>query len=401
MILAGYATAPLASDLSLPIASRIPVEDGFVEVRDELWARALVLDDSYRQVVLIAADLLLLDADLVAEVRRQVSAAVQIPASHIFVVPTGTMTAPQTAQLPGYPAPSEPHLAYVACQLASAAVYAARGRRPCAIGWARGAESVGTHGNDSVRGPSVLRLQREDGQTHLIVELPCLPNGIGRELSADYPGTLAETLTAWQPGVTALGLLGPAAGVRPPLTDPVELGERLAGLAWATALTAPADPDAALRLASTTVTVTFEPPAGDEAAARAAQAQQRLARSDEPTSRRAAEFELARAEQALAAAASGFRPTIEVDLAAIGVGQTVLVLTPFLLGAGAEPGLRRAAGGAALLVSGATGIRGVLSPADPATAALERWHTPLPLAAETVETVTATVAELVSRLGLA
>ncbi|MBI2299637.1 MAG: hypothetical protein HYU66_11970, partial [Armatimonadetes bacterium] len=203
----------------------MPTEDGFTDVADELHARAIVFDDTYLQVAVVSADLFLLDPDLIQAAAERVHAAVGIAAERVFVVPTQNLGAPLAATVPGLPKRDGAYCEYLAEMLASAAIYAARARRPAAVGWRR-----------SEAGPLVCRVDDESGRTAaLLAELPVLPARTGRALSADYPGALARFIERQQAELDAVGLLGAAAGAAAPVDEPQAAGERLGALAWAAA----------------------------------------------------------------------------------------------------------------------------------------------------------------------
>src|SRR5215470_14596190 len=117
--------------------------DGARGVHDDLYVRALVLDDGGRRQALILCDLCEVDAPFVARTRRRIEGASGIPAASVMIAATHSHAAPATFAL--CCAPPDPEWLAVVEQRAAAAVSEARrSLEPAAAAVGRGHEtSVG------------------------------------------------------------------------------------------------------------------------------------------------------------------------------------------------------------------------------------------------------------------
>ncbi len=115
-------------------------------IHDELRAKVLYVDDGTTRAVIAANDLLYLNAEAVAEVRRRVSEAAEVPAENVFVCCSHTHGGPDT----GYGEPSEDRMraAYVETlfyKIAGAAAEARRSALPAKMGRRRVETQCGTN----------------------------------------------------------------------------------------------------------------------------------------------------------------------------------------------------------------------------------------------------------------
>ncbi len=385
MFLAGTAAVPLTGGLRLPFGSRRQTVDGLTDIRDELYARALVLDDTFRQIALVAVDLFAIDGDLAKSAGEQLWETLRILPGSLFVVPTGTMTAPLAATLRGLPPRPGLYAEHVGEQIAAAATYAAKTRRPAAIGW--GAEA----------GARVARVDTDDGAPiGLLFELPALPGGGGQAISADYPGEAVAVIERLSPGSGAVGVLGAAAQASGPETDWEPLGRRVGAAAWAAAGEVETRADVRLAVGTQRVSLPFELGDPHREAARLEQVEEACATATDPIRKRWLEGEVDRARQAFAAAQNAAPLAREVDLIGIGLGDGAFIGCPLLVSeAAAELARERSAyGDFTLIASGVNGVLGVLTTAERRLPELERWYAPLALAGEAAERFAAAVGEL-------
>lgn len=112
----------------------------FTGVHDEIFARALVLDDGTTQLVLIGSDLMSVDARLVELARAEITAATGIPPAHILISATHNHSAPSYYQKskPGEE-DAEPSLKkFLVGQFAAAAIEAHSKLAPASAGFAAG-----------------------------------------------------------------------------------------------------------------------------------------------------------------------------------------------------------------------------------------------------------------------
>jgi hypothetical protein len=222
----------------------------FDDVHDDLYARALVLDDGHRAIALLAVDALGYDnavlgpsRDFTAELRRLVSQKTGLAPGAIMLAASHTHSAPETIGLSPVRDSGrfchwlEAHLA----TLVQTVIEAWQGRTACEIrfgtsqvpGIARYRRIALRGGGMNRRGPlpaasevaapwqldeqlSVLDLQTQDGRplaavlnftAHPVVAM-LLPS-----VSADYPGAATRTVEAALPGCVCLFTNGCAGNI--------------------------------------------------------------------------------------------------------------------------------------------------------------------------------------------
>lgn len=200
-------------------------------VHDDLWAKALVLDDGAHRYAMIACDLIWVPAAVVAKARALVQEQTGIPAGHVFISATHTHTAPEVAGafagwLPG--------------RIAAAASAAAQALQPARVAVAAGEEpslvfnrrffmTDGTVGwNPGKRNPRIIRpagpvdprvsvvtVDAESGApiATLVNYALHLDTVGGTELSADYPYTLSRLVSGARGGGVTIFTIGCAGNV--------------------------------------------------------------------------------------------------------------------------------------------------------------------------------------------
>jgi hypothetical protein len=105
-------------------------------LRDDLYARAFVIDDGSAQIAIVSCDLIGLRAATVANARRLIEQRCGIPADHVLIAATHNHSGPLTREvvaggLAGEP--DEPYLAYLERQIASAVELACWRRAPACL----------------------------------------------------------------------------------------------------------------------------------------------------------------------------------------------------------------------------------------------------------------------------
>jgi neutral ceramidase len=223
-------------------------------VHDELYTRALVLSAASLEsaIAIVAADLIGLEPDSVARIRRRVYALTGIAPSRVLVSCTHTHGGPATLNLAGLGdgvTPDHPvdpdYLSVVEKLLAGAVAAAARSLRPARLTLGEGAAAFHVNrrlwaDGRTVGGPDpagvvdrrvgVLRV--DDATDHaapplaVLYHLACHPTAMGGEnylLTADWPGAVSRFVEASYgaaAATVALFLQGCAGNIRPNLTAP-------------------------------------------------------------------------------------------------------------------------------------------------------------------------------------
>ncbi len=385
MLLCGAASVATTAGMGLPFGTRTPTPDGWLDLHDDLFARALVLDDTFRQYAIVAVDLFTIGADLVRAAAQQIWEEVRLVPQRLFVVPTGTQTAPLTDILPGLPPRSPEYAAFMVDQLAAAVIYAARARVPAGLGWATGPE-----------GGTVLRVDDSDGgPLALAVELPAAPARTGQVLSADYPAQIAATVARLAPALHCLPLQGATAGTGQPELD----GERLGALAWAARADAECDWEARLAIATTTVALPYEAPPAELAMLQLEAAENAVLDCHDEVTHRWLEGQRDLARQAFAVAQAGEAPERTVEVSCFAAGNGALLASPLILSPALAARVREvsAYGPLTLPAAAVNGWLGVLTCGDARLPDWETWPAALPYAPAAAERYLAAVSRVTTQ----
>ncbi len=272
-------------------------QDFFLGVHDDLWAKALVIDDGERTAALIACDMIgFPPAPFAAGVRELVAAHTSIPGECVMLSASHTHSSHASIDLSTLDL-EWPWVKDLAKSLAGTAIAAWQQREPASIkvssgeihGISENRRVVRTDGKvyrnwdtkapgaEVRRGPidpevGVLLAQRPDG-----APLAALCNFTAHPIcamsqplvSADYPGyAMAAVEAALGPGVTALFSQGACGDVNPPVVrrnvrDAREVGLQLGGEVLRTAASLLPDEipavDCRVRVASRRVTWDYRP----------------------------------------------------------------------------------------------------------------------------------------------
>jgi hypothetical protein len=187
-------------------------------IRDHTAATALALDDGKETIVLVAVDLMYIDAAFVQGVRRQIQAATGIRPEAICVACSHSHNTPTAGFIRGAGEADPAYVAWAQAQAATAAILAWRQRVPArfAVGQA---EIIGwTYNRTRPDGPidrrlSLWRVDHADARPLAVVvnfqAHPVVMMSLGaRDVSRDAPGVITDALEAAFPGLTALYVQG-------------------------------------------------------------------------------------------------------------------------------------------------------------------------------------------------
>lgn len=197
----GCARTVITPPLGTSLAGFGARQGGACGIHDDLYARALVLEDAGQRVALVVCDLCEIDAAFVAEVRRRVQETAAVSQTSVMVAATHSHAAPATFAL--YSPPPDPAwLKELPGQVAGAVAAASARLAPAmlAVGFGREA-SVGRNRRrpDGPVDPtvSVLRAERVDASPALLVHYACHPTVLGPDnllISRDYTGFTVDTV---------------------------------------------------------------------------------------------------------------------------------------------------------------------------------------------------------------
>jgi len=273
---AGVARVNITPPVGFPqagFAARKEVSQGIL---DDLFAKALVLDDGKIRIAMVTCDLLGLDKDVVAEIRHLIEKKTDIKGDNVMIACSHTHSGPAVKD-PGYleerlvagiiPAWFEvlPRTIAGAVQMAARALVKAR------AGTGEGHSDIGVNRRLKTEegvtiGPNpqgivdptvgVLRVDREDGSPlAVLVNYACHAVTLGPEnllFSADYPGYMMNTLERLWGGRTMVMFANGTAGninprIRGDYTATKRIGSMLAGEVLKVMETIETKPDVSLR----------------------------------------------------------------------------------------------------------------------------------------------------------
>ncbi|MCS6949813.1 MAG: neutral/alkaline non-lysosomal ceramidase N-terminal domain-containing protein [Armatimonadota bacterium] len=211
---------------------------GCLGVHDELYARALVLEDGISLAAIVSLDLVALDFDLVATIRDGVSRKVGIPPERLLLNCSHTHSGPVTRTFRAMGERDDLYCDVMARKVIGAVQQAADMLEPASLYWGRASVQIGVNRRERRDGQTVLgqnpnrpvqpyvdvlRVEREGGAplatlfahaTHPVV--------LGSQnlwISADFPGMACEFLRRVGMGVPMF-LQGCAGDINPLLRGP-------------------------------------------------------------------------------------------------------------------------------------------------------------------------------------
>ncbi len=205
---AGYARTVISPPPGTYLAGFAARHDPAREIHDDLWARALVLEDGDRRVAFVVYDLCEIDAAFVAAVRRTVQEATGITPDAVMMAATHTHAAPATIALYS-PPPDAAWLEALPARVTHAVAAAAHHLAPATVGVGFGRETSVARNRRRPDGPvdhtvGVLRVDRPAEAPALLVHYACHPTVLGPDnlqVSRDYPGfaldAIEQTTRGW------------------------------------------------------------------------------------------------------------------------------------------------------------------------------------------------------------
>jgi len=253
---AGIAKVNITPPVGVPqagFAARADVSQG---VLDDLFAKTLVLDDGKLKIVIVTCDLLGLDKDVVAEIRRLIEKRTDISKNNVMIACSHTHSGPAIKD-PGYleekiiadflPQWIEvlPYKIAGAVKMASNELVEAR------VGVGKGSSDIGvnrrlkTDEGDITIGPNIqgitdpavglLRVDRADGSLlAVLVNYACHAVTLGPEnlfFSADYPGYMMNILEKlWDGKTMVMFANGTAGNINPRIRGDYIATKRIGGM---------------------------------------------------------------------------------------------------------------------------------------------------------------------------
>jgi hypothetical protein len=205
---AGFAKVPITPSLGVELAGYgVYLERRATEVHDDLFARALALeDDAGERVLLLSLDLLGLSWELTGTIAGQSAIAAGLDSHQVLVSCTHTHSGPSTSSLEGWGQMEPSYVESLPSRCAAAASEAIARLHPVRIGSAQ--STVQALGFNRLRpdgpidrGVHVVRIDSMAGTPEVVLfSHGCHPvtidrhTGAGTAISADWPGVVAHRL---------------------------------------------------------------------------------------------------------------------------------------------------------------------------------------------------------------
>lgn len=203
-LLAGAAARSIVPPFPARMGGFADRKDSFKGVHDEIFARALVLDNGTAALVLIGSDLTDVDADMTKQIREKIQAATGIPPAHVLVSCAHNHSAPSLWE-PGRLKQADPKLKeFFVQQFSDAAIEAFKNRAPARAGFRagelKGATRNRQQGNDLIDPQvGVLRVEARDSRKTIATLFnftghPVIIGSNNLLLSGEYPGAASRAV---------------------------------------------------------------------------------------------------------------------------------------------------------------------------------------------------------------
>jgi neutral ceramidase len=209
-------------------------------IRDDLYARALVVERGENRFALVCADIIGLEPDSVARTRALVEHGTGIPGEAVCFATSHTHSGPAVMGVGKIDPPDPDYTRTLEKAMAGAVAVAARATRPVRVGYGEGrcgfninrrlrtASGIVMRPNpDGVqdRRVQVIRLEDEEGTPAAVLfRYACHPTCLSSanlRFSGDYPGAAARVIEGvYGAGMLAYYLPGCFGNLRPNLTTP-------------------------------------------------------------------------------------------------------------------------------------------------------------------------------------
>lgn len=206
MLSVGFGTACITPPLPCRLAGYSRRQGLSWQVSQQLWARAVVLDNGGTRVGWVVCDLLYARRALVAEVRGAIDATGCMPGQAVMVGSTHTHAGPDLSADWGcngaYREAQERYNEFLPHAIASAVVSAVVDLEPCSVGWAESAISGVGSGRREESGQrpqrlGALKAMAGDRLKGMVIVYPCHGTVLGPEnlaISGDIIGAYVDDM---------------------------------------------------------------------------------------------------------------------------------------------------------------------------------------------------------------
>lgn len=204
MLKAGFGKRPISPAIGSPLAGFAARKGNCEGIHDELFARALVIEDGSTAIALVSLDLLAVASDFVEKVRRAIAGRVSIEPAAILISSTHTHAGPVTVSTFFNPDESldASYMDRLAAAIVSAVEDAWQSRFAAQIGAGAGTvEGLGVNRRSPDRKPvdreiGIVKVDDAQGKTKaVLMNYGCHPTVLGPDnllASGDFPAMAIE-----------------------------------------------------------------------------------------------------------------------------------------------------------------------------------------------------------------
>lgn len=351
---AGAARVNITSYVGINLSGFGGRTKGSMGIHDDLYAKAVVLDDGATKVAVVSCDLLNLDESSIASVREKAQESTGIEGENIFISTTHTHSGPLTSPLRGFGKLDREWVNVLEKKIAGA-IFMANGRlREAGIGAGKGHAEINVNRRER-RDDRIILGTNPDGAIDyevgviriddaerrpicIVVNYACHPVVLGGDnylISADYPGYAMRLVEQVHGGDTVAMFLNGTTGDLNPIgrgtfQEAERSGTILGAEAVKVAQTIDTSPDVELRMAKEKVKLrSGELPSEDEIEEIVRKRKNELEASGPQTYDMDREITLTWAQDALKMVKLGKRSAIvPVEVQVLRLGEIMLVGIP-------------------------------------------------------------------------
>jgi neutral ceramidase len=324
-------------------------------VHDELYARAAVLSDDENEFAIVSLDLCGLDPDVIKSIREGAEEKIGIAAENITLCSSHTHSGPATYTLRGIEYRDEFYIGGIEGSIVGAIHEASKNMRESTVRFGEGRSDVGINRRErapsgeiilgrnplGVMDPTVSVIAIESGDSSTVLynyaSHPIVLGPANLLYSADFPGYAAKTIEGSMKGAVAMFIQGCAGDINSTVgAGTFDDSERLGGSLGAEVLRAvgrsEVETDPRLESAAKKVRLTLELPSDEEIGRSRERYRSNLMAAEENDNQSWIDYWSSFSKWADAAAdlarMGERRPVHEVEIQALRVGGTALVMIP-------------------------------------------------------------------------
>ncbi len=334
---AGFATVNITPPIGVELAGfGFYLNRRSTGIRDELYSKALVLDDGENKAAIVANDLLGVDRKITSTVRRLIEESTDIPGHHVLVAYSHTHSGPATVFIRGCGKMDEDYLEILPRQIAGAVIMADAKLQATKVGGEKGSLEGVSYNRAEKGGPvdpdvGVIRVDGITGKTlGVLVNFGCHPTvlrGNNTLISRDFPGRTVSVIETVKTGATGMFLQGSCGDVNPIASNLEQPGVSLGAEALKTAELIEVRDEASLKIKTRSIKMPVKIPSVNEVEKVLTEQERKIHSSNEGEKRRA-KFYVRWAENTLTKLKAPIKTWMDVEIQLLRIADVLLVAAP-------------------------------------------------------------------------